>query len=381
MSIRVALVGLGFGAEFTPIYLHHPEVSALTICDANEEKLNAHGDRYEVADRCLSLDDILERDDIDAVHLVSPIPLHAEQAVAVLQAGKHCACTVPMALSLDDLRAIIAAQRASGKHYMMMETAVYCREFLFAQELVAGGELGKLQFLRGAHYQDMEAWPPYWLGLPPMWYATHAIAPLLRLADARAERVHCFGSGTMREELVPQYGNPYPVETALFQLAGSEVAAEVTRTLFHVGREYQESFNVYAEEGVFEWGQTRADHPAIFRMSSVAEALARHGARRVTAERIEPPDYAHLLPEPLQRFTRRGVYDASRPHLSFEQGGGHGGSHPHLVHEFVSSIVEDRPPSVDAVTAANWTAAGLCAHESAMRGGEAVEVPWFGDCP
>jgi predicted dehydrogenase len=377
MPIHVALVGLGFGAEFTPIYLHHPDVSALTICDANEERLQTNGDKYEVADRCASLDEILQRDDIDAVHLVGPIPLHAEQTVAVLNAGKHCACTVPMATSLDDLRAIIAAQRASGKNYMMMETAVYCREFLFAQELVARGEFGKIQLLRGAHYQDMEAWPPYWMGLPPMWYATHAVGPLLRLAGTRTERVHCFGSGTLREELKAQYGNPFPAETAIFKLAGSDAAAEVTRTLFHVGRQYQESFNVYAEEGVFEWGQIREDHPAIFRMTPVAEALARHGARRVTAERVEPPDYAHRLPGPIQRFTKRGVYDEKHPHLSFEQGGGHGGSHPHLVHEFVSSIVEGRPPSIDAVTAADWTAAGICAHESALRGGEAVDVPDF----
>ena len=59
------------------------------------------------------------------------------------------------------------------------------------------------------------------------------------------------------------------------------------------------------------------------------------------------------------------------------QGSGHGGSHPHLAHEFVRSIIEDRPPAIDAVTAANWTAVGICAHESAMRGGARVAVPDF----
>jgi hypothetical protein len=49
------------------------------------------------------------------------------------------------------------------------------------------------------------------------------------------------------------------------------------------------------------------------------------------------------------------------------------------VHEFVRSIIEDRPSAIDAVTAANWTAAGICAHESALRGGAAVEIPRFGD--
>ncbi|HBM80617.1 MAG TPA: oxidoreductase, partial [Clostridiaceae bacterium] len=45
--------------------------------------------------------------------------------------------------------------------------------------------------------------------------------------------------------------------------------------------------------------------------------------------------------------------------------------------EFVRSIVEDRRPWIDAVTAANWTAAGICAHESAMHGGDEVIIPSF----
>ena len=60
---------------------------------------------------------------------------------------------------------------------------------------------------------------------------------------------------------------------------------------------------------------------------------------------------------------------------SFIQGGGHGGSHPHLVHEFVRAIVEKREATVGAATAANWTMTGVCAHESAMRGGERIAIP------
>jgi len=89
------------------------------------------------------------------------------------------------------------------------------------------------------------------------------------------------------------------------------------------------------------------------------------------------PDYAHLLPEPIRRFTTKGVYDEAHAHLSFIQGGGHGGSHPHLVHEFISSIVEGRRPFPDACQSVNWTCAGICAHESAMRGGTMIRLPEF----
>jgi predicted dehydrogenase len=280
-----------------------------------------------------------------------------------------------MATALEGLRAVIAAQRESGRNYMMMETAVYTRQFLHVKEMLARGEMGAIQLLRGAHYQDMEAWPPYWAGLPPMHYATHAVSPLLALAGGRVGSLSCFGSGRMRAELMKQYGNPFPIETAIMRLAGSGLAAEVTRSLFHTAKSYIESFDVLCENVSFEWAVTDHDPPVLHRMAELREG---HG-RPLTVERVEPPDRADLLPLPIARFTKRTVYNGSDPHLSFLQGGGHHGSHPHLVHEFVRSIVEQRPPWIDAVTAANWTAPGICAHESAMDGGRQVRVPSFAD--
>ncbi|MBQ2433818.1 MAG: Gfo/Idh/MocA family oxidoreductase, partial [Clostridia bacterium] len=211
-KINVALVGLGFGGAFAEIYRDHPNVGTLTIFDTKPElveRFKKHlGENVRTAS---SIDEILADSAIDAVHLVTPIPLHAEQSIAVLNAGKHCACTVPMATSLEDIQRIIDAKNKSGKNYMMMETTLYPYQYLYAKEMLNRGDFGKIQFLRGSHYQDMENWPDYWMGLPPMWYGTHAIAPMIGLSGSRIKRVNCFGSGTMREELLKQYGNPFPV--------------------------------------------------------------------------------------------------------------------------------------------------------------------------
>jgi predicted dehydrogenase len=112
-------------------------VKTLTICDPDEEALSAWGEKYRVERRARSLDDVLASGHIDAVHLVTPVNVHAEQSAAVLEAGKHCACTIPMGLTIDELTTVIAAQRNSKKNYMMMETAVYTREFLFVKGLMA----------------------------------------------------------------------------------------------------------------------------------------------------------------------------------------------------------------------------------------------------
>jgi len=376
-KIHVGLIGLGFGAEFVPIYLHHPMVKEVTLCDPNTNIVTSVGDRFQISSRTTDLDDILNNADIDAVHLVTPIPYHAQQTIAVLKSGKHCACTVPMATTIDDLFAIVAAQRDSGKIYMGMETAVYTRRFLYAQEMVKNGEIGRIQFLRGAHYQDMENWPSYWMGLPPMYYATHAISPVLALANTQAKSVHCFGSGVMRPELHQQYNNPFPIETAIFELDHeTPLSAEITRSLFHTARGYMESFSVYGEKATFEWEQIEGENPIVFRMNSAMDDSQARG-NKITVEHVDVPDRQDLLPSEIARFTQRGVYDESNPHLSFMQGGGHDGSHPHLVHEFVSSIIEERQPMADIITTASWNAAGICAHESAMNGGKRIDIPKF----
>lgn len=360
-KVRVGIVGLGFGAEFIPIYQAHRGAELVAVAQRSEADLNRIADHFGIAARYTDFDAMLQDPEIDAVHINTPIGDHASQAVAALEAGKHVACTVPMAVTLEDCARVVAAQERSGKTYMMMETAVYTREYLFAKQLVDSGRLGRIQFLRGAHVQEMAGWPDYWRSLPPMHYATHAVAPLLALAGREAGSVRCFGSGHVNREEgeVPSSA----VESALFRLRDSDLAMEVTRSLFDVAREYVESFDVYGELMSYEWQQLEAESPIVF-----------EGER---GERVEVPDFADLLPAEIREFTTRGVYDSEEnQHLSFTQGSGHGGSHPHLAHEFITSILEDRAPFPDVYASANWTAAGICAHESAVKGVE-VDLPVF----
>lgn len=359
-KLNIAIVGLGFGGRFVDIYRRHPDVGQVTLCDRRQKRLAEQAASFGIDRLAGSLDAVLNDPDIDAVHLATGIPDHARQTIQVLEAGKHCACAVPMATSLDDIHAIIAAVRKSGKNYTMMETQVYSREFLHVRELARQGVFGRLQFLRGAHYQDMENWQAYWAGLPPMWYTTHVVAPLLALAGTRASKVHCLGSGYLRDELHRPYGNPFPIETAIFSLDRDEpLAMEVSRALFHSARGYTEAFNIHGEDAAFEWQQLEEEKPVLFRLSKLGEFP---GARRSQAERISLPDFAHLLPAELSAFAT----------------GDHGGSYPHLVHEFVRSIVEERKPAIDELTAADWTAPGVCAHQSALQGGAGVAIPRFG---
>jgi predicted dehydrogenase len=214
------------------------------------------------------------------------------------------------------------------------------------------GELGKIQYMQASHPQDMDGWPEYWERMIPMHYATHVVSPVLGLVDGRAEYVSCFGSGAVRDDIH-------------IKIADSDISAHIWRFLYDTARQYRESFDVYGTKKSFEWSLIEHEPHII------------HTAKRPEPEipeRVEAPDFAHLLPEEIRVFTR-SIQDAE--HLSFLQGSGHGGSHPHLVNEFVRSLVDDRDPWPNAVTSANWTCVGILAHESAMAGGEIRRLPAF----
>jgi len=368
-KINVAIIGLGFGAEFIPIYQRHPDANMYAICQRNKEKLNRVGDEFKVETRYTDYDELLKDTNIDAVHINTPIPNHAEQSIKALKAGKHVACTVPMATTVDECKQLVELVKSTGLTYMMMETVVYAREFLFMKELYEKGELGKIQFLKASHQQDMDGWPNYWPGLPPMHYATHCVGPVLALTRAEAENVSCYGSGTIREELQSKYNSPFAVESTHIKFKNSDLSAYVYRSLFDVARQYRESFEVYGSKKSVEW-------PLI-----EGRPLVMHTAKRPEPEipeEVHSPDYAHYLPEPIQRFTTKGVYDTDdHQHLSFTQGAGHGGSHPHLVHEFVSSLANKKEPFPNAKQSANITCVGILAHESAMQGGKQLNLPDF----
>ncbi len=367
--INVAIVGLGFGAEFIPIYQKHPHANMYAICQRNVDSLNEIGNTFGVEKRYRDYDELLKDDQIDAVHINTPIPNHAEQSLKALRAGKHVACTVPMATTVEECEQIVETVKETGLTYMMMETVVYAREFLFMKELYETGKLGKIQFLKASHQQDMDGWPDYWPGLPPMHYATHCVGPVLALTRGEAEYVSCFGSGTIRSELHAHYHSTFAVETAHIKFRKSDLSAHIYRSLFDTARQYRESFEVYGSKKAVEW-------PLI-----EGHALVIHTAKKPEPdipEEIQAPDYAHLLPASIQHFTTGGVYDEEgNQHLSFTQGAGHGGSHPHLVHEFISALVEGRSPYPNVKQSANITCVGILAHESAQRGGEIIRLPDF----
>lgn len=361
MSVNVAIVGLRFGAEFVPIYRDHPDVGDIVVSDLDGslgQPLLSKG-ATRVAE---SFDEILADPSVDVVHVVTPPTLHGPMAIKVLESGKHCASAIPAALDLADLAELVRLQASTGRHYMMMETAVYYPAALEAKALLEQGAFGNLTFGRGAHFQDMTAYPsPFFLGFPPHWNITHAIGPLLTLIGQPARSVRCLGGGRLPQDMENNWGNPFPFETAIFDLVDSPVALEVSRSMSHFAHMGVEGFALYGDRLGFE-AMSFYEDPTRYEWTPEI--------RHPQPQRRASPDYSRNLPETLQKWGRnlgRKGWEES-PYW---------GALAHLINELISSIVDERKPALDAVAGAEMTAAGIAAHASAMAGGTVVEVPSF----
>lgn len=367
-KVNVGIIGLGFGKEFIPIYQRHPNGGEIAICAPRQEQVDAVGDLFGIPQKLRYTDygEMLQNPLLDAIHVVTPVMEHYPMVIAALEAGKHAACTIPMATTLEQCRHIVETARRMGKRYMMMETALYTREFLYVKAMREAGKLGRIQFLRSDHMQNMalDGWPAYWQGFPPFLNGTHALSPVITLLGKQPKSVVARGSGRLSQARADNHGCPYAVITATFDFMDSDVILESSRCINETIRQCREGFDVYGTQASFEWEQVIDDGHVLF--TGIDDA-----------EKILCPDTDALLPPEIAAFTRReAVSDVS--HTSFRQGVGHGGSHPHLVHQFLSALAEDHPAEVDEIAAATITCAGICAQQSAMEGGAKIAIPDFG---
>lgn len=374
-SLNIAVVGLGFGQDFVPIYLSHPDVARVVLVDPDADRLREVAQRFAVTDSRTEVEGVLADPTIDAVHILAPVHLHADLAVAALNAGKHCACAVPMATSREDIDRIIEAQAGSGKNYMMMETSVYGREYLSVEQMYRHGDIGALTLYRGFHIQNLDGYPTYWQGYPPMHYLTHALSPALALLDTTVESVQCQGAGRLSpERRGGGFDNPFPTEVGLFRLAGSDALVDITMSFFQTARSYLEGFSLYGEHCGIEWPPDNTGDLLRFDMSPPAHGTRGNVVRSAT---MAARDFPERLPSELRPFATPGTVQLPGTPAPIMVGAHHGGSHPHLVAEFLSSIVDGRAPRVDVKRAARWTAPGIAAHQSAMMGGQRVQVPAY----
>lgn len=395
MTFSVGMVGAGqFAGQFATLFNHHPDVSAVYVTDTIAERATELATSAGLAGTMDSFDEMLASP-VDAVAIFTQRWTHGPLVVKALRAGKHVYSAVPMAISVEEIAAIIDAVRETGLTYMMGETSYYNPATVFARQKLAAGAFGRLFYAEGDYVHDMdlgfydayrysggENWKST-ASYPPLLYPTHSIGGVLGAWPTHATAVSAIGVVDDRgdgvfDRSVSQFDNDFSNSTALFELAagGSMRINEFRRVGFPSHRR-ESRFRWFGTDGTFEQMTTASFWQTRDGVDDVSEQIDTHPSLDA-----DDPSLAHVSPALRDAFVSGYAPIHDRTRIPAELQGlhnGHEGSHHFLVDDFVRAVTTGSLPPVNAWTAARFTLPGVIAHESARRGGERLTIPDMGE--
>ena len=393
MGIRVGICGVGsFAGCFIPLFKAHPAVEQVVLCDLDADKLAARSEQFAIADTCPSLDALCGMD-VDAIAVITQHHLHGPQAVQALRAGKHVYSAVPSAITIDEMRNLVAAVEDTGLVYMIGETSYYYPCTIYCRKQHDAGAFGHVVYSEAEYYHDYEhgmydvakwrhgdEWEKYF-GMPPLFYPTHSTSMITSVTGARV--THVSGMGFVdrhpdnlyaREDNV--WKNPFSNETMLCRMSdGSTARISEFRRVGHPGTvgmrmygtdaSYEEQVN--SRTWVTKSRKTCVDLREQLACKDVPLADAGEQMAKVTSN-----DGTHRSVSSVHDVARLPREFAGLPN-------GHNGSHQFLVDDFITACVSGKTPPNNVWEAARYLLPGLVGHESALQGGVLMEVPDLGN--
>lgn len=340
-KVRVGIVGYGvcrFGAAFS--FQDHPNVEIVAVSDLFPDRCAALAKVCRCGKTYPSLEEMVKDDTIEAIFTATDAPSHARHCLEVLGHDKHVATAVPATFgSLEEADMLFEAVKASGRKYMMFETSYYHADLHAMREIYKAGGFGKLVYSEGEYYhytaQPIDSYKGWRIGSPPQWYPTHSNAYYMGVTAGSFTEVSCMGMPSLTKWLQAEnnrYKNPFGTEIAMFRTSEGGMSRMAV------------SWDTPGFSG--EMGRIRGQKGTFYENRY-------QGLEKKLPNTDRPP-----LPPRVQA-------------------GGHGGSHGHLMHEFVTAILEDRKPLVDIAQALNMTVSGIVAHQSALKDGELMKIPQY----
>jgi predicted dehydrogenase len=195
--LRVAVAGLGYwGPNIARNFAALPDAELAWLCDVDEANRARVAPMFPGVRLAADVAEVLADDSVDAVALATPVPTHASLAIRVLQAGKHCFVEKPMAQSVAEAEAVVAAAEAAGRTLMVGHLLEYHPGVVKLKELIDEGALGRVLYIYGNRLNlgklraDENA----------LWsLGAHDVSVLLRLAGEEPSEVEARGESYMRE--------------------------------------------------------------------------------------------------------------------------------------------------------------------------------------
>ena len=283
------------------------------------------------------------------------LPIYADQTVAALEAGKHVLCEQTVAYTVEDCARVVEAVKKSGLCYMMGENYCYFHYARKWKEIVEAGKIGEIYYAEGEYIheildllRDPETGEFFWRhDRPPIYYCAHTLGPILTLMNDRIVKGCGLTTGFKRLPEYKDHPGYLDFEIGLFKTAGGSVI-KILRSQT-AARPHMVWYSLYGTKGHLENGRF--------------DKLKLDGMHWF--EGMDHKDPAQLVECPNS--------DPDLPKEASE--GGHGTSEYFMIRDFLESVKNGTRPPIDVVKSCDMTIPGIIAHESAMKGGEWLDVP------
>jgi predicted dehydrogenase len=357
-KLTIGLVGCSRGRGIVRMFNAHPEVDVTALCDTDEKKLAEQGDAFKLNDSALYTEygKMLDTP-LDAVIIATPIKLHADQTIQAIEAGKHVLCEQTVAYTVADCERVVEAVKKSDRVYMMAENYCYFHYVRQWRDIIKKGDIGKIVYAEGDYMHEIidllvnkETGEYYWRHeRPPIWYCAHTLGPPLFLMEDRIVKGCGLTSGFSK---MPDYSDHLgflDFEIGLFQTQKGAVI-KILRSQV-VSRPHMVWYALYGTKGHLE--NSRLD---------------KHSDDGI--HYVEGQPKKDNTPVPFSKVDPSLPADAA--------GGGHGTSEYYMIRDFIEAVQSGASPAIDVVKACDMTIPGIIAHESAMKGGEWMDVPLMG---
>lgn len=352
--VKLGIVGAGRGRSQGLSTAGNPDAKVTALCDRNPEILaecrQLFIDRGLTDFECYSsYEDMLANADIDAVVVATDKPLHTQHVIMALHAGKHVLSEIPAITSIEEAKLLKAEVLAHPElKYMVGENCCYWAFIETWKRMYEDGKFGQAvyaegEYLHSTHPDELKPYPTeHWRKYTPaITYLTHELGPLLYIMDDRCVSVSCL-------EPEPVY-DPYRAApangAAIFKTAKGAVIRIFICFGAYVG--FDHNFALYGTRGSILTDKTKP----LGKAHSFAKLYEVPGTMEEALE--IPVGMAY----------------------SGESTEGHGGAELKMMAEFFRCILDDTQPKLDIDTAIRMSLPGVLAHESALRGGAAIEIP------
>lgn len=359
--LNFGIVGIGGRPKaFLDAFFKTGRARLAAVCDRNPDTMAEAMQGLPDVKRYTDYEEMLEQEDLDAVIIGTPMPLHVPQSLLALKKNINVFSEVTAAVSLDECRQLVAACKRSKAQYMMGENCNYMRPYMVMRNLVQGGFLGEVFYAEGEYNHDCRhlipktPWRKQWLyDVGGITYGSHCLGPILSwFANDRISSVCCMGSGRSLNDLD---GNPLQRDNSYVMLCKTEKNRLIKiKNNLSSPRPYGLNFVLEGTKGAYQSIGGTTVHRDELWLDGISE--------KETWDDLSKHE---------ERFVPKIWLD----HTDENNRDGHTGADVITMIDYINALYEGKKVPIDVHTALDMTLPGLISQQSVLENGKWLSVP------